>query len=350
MTPAKNPTAAAPFKRITISELAKLSGKTPATVSRSLRGKAGVSSEVSQQIIELASQHGYVPNQIARNLVQGHSQFIGFLASDLSNPSYLHTFHILEKGSRKNGYSLLIADSERDTELERYHTEYFLKMGMAGVFIFPVSDLQPSELPRYYDLLKSYKIPAIAFGHVTFPGISTVVSEEWLSSGNLVRTLADLGHRTFVVVAENTRSNTVQAKMRLGAIRDSVANLPGGSVSKTVEFLSEHWTEKVVSALCKGSPRPTAIITINDLMALQLYRPLAEAGIAIPKDVSIAAFGNNDWAEHVFPSLSLSEADESAIAEAGVSLMMEKLSERGSPAQHLTVPQKMIIRSSIDGV
>ena len=334
-------------KRITINELAKLSGKTPATVSRSLRGKTGVSSHVSQQILTLASQHGYVPNQAARNLVQGQSQFIGFLASDLSNVSYLHTFRMLEKGSRSKGYSLLIADSEQDPELEHQHAEYFLKLGVTGMFIFPVSDLCLTEQPRYFDLLKTHKVPAIAFGHVTIPGISTVISEEWLSTCNLIASLADFGHRHFVLVADDVHFHNIQAKMRLGAMHSAIMSLPGGKICDVVHFQSENWTQRVIDALRQKSVRPTAIVAINDLMALQLYRPLAEAGFKVPEEISIAAFGNNDWAEFICPALTLSEADEAAVAEAGFSVLMDKIKDPDSPSKHLTIPQKICIRSSI---
>ncbi len=335
------------LKRITISELAKLAGKTPATVSRSLRGKTGVSGEVSQQILELASRYGYVPNQAARNLVKGQSQFIGFLASDLSNISYLHTFRMLEKGSRSHGYSLLIADSEQEPELEHQHTEYFLKLGVAGMFIFPVSDLRLTEQPRYFDLLKTHKVPAVAFGQVAIPRISTVISEEWLSACNLIATLAEFGHRNFVLVAEDVHFHNIPAKMRLGAMQSAITSLPGGRICDVIHFRSENWTQRVIDALRQKSAPPTAVVTINDLMALQLYLPLGQAGFAVPEQVSIAAFGNNDWAEFICPALTLSEADEVAVAKTGLSILMDKINDPDSPTKHLTIPQKISVRASL---
>jgi LacI family transcriptional regulator len=330
-----------PSGRVTLRKLAEMAATTPATVSRALSGKKGISAEFREKIQLLAQEHGYIPNQLARNMVSGSSTFVGFLAADLNNPFYISVFRILESLCRGADFSLLIADSERDSDLERLHITQFLRMNVRGIALFPVSDWNSESPIDHLKLLTNSGLPSVAFGQIKMRGISTVVTEEWLASANVVAQLRELGHRRFLFVTGNRELN-VPALQR----RRSILSAADGSID-IVDAEAAGWQDEVVRYATRTDRRPTAIIAVSDVLALQLYSPLMRAGLRVPEDVSLCAYGCNVWAQHIYPSLSLSEPDAEKQARLAFAILAEKIANPDVPDQHIMVPQVLRLRDSV---
>lgn len=329
-------------EKVTLRHIAELAGTTMATVSRALGGKPGISPAFRQSIVELAKQHGYIPNQLARNMVSGSSTFVGFLASDLNNPFYVAVFRILESMCRKEGLSLLIADSERDAALECQHITQFLRMNVRGIVFFPVSDWDSTASTEHLEIVRKRRLPAVALGNVHEPGISTVVTEEWRAATALVSELKRLGHRRFLLVC-GAREGNVPARMRRSAITSIVPE----TMIEVIDSGEPGWETQVLHRVSGVGERPTAVIAVSDHLALHIYRPLLQAGIRVPEDVSVAAFGSNVWAPHIFPSLSLSEPNAEEQAKVAFTILTEKMSRPDTPDQHIVVPQTFHLRDSV---
>jgi DNA-binding LacI/PurR family transcriptional regulator len=334
-------------KRITIRELAEMAGTTYATVSRALSGKPGVSDRFREEIVQLAKKHHYVPNQLARTLQKGGSPFLGFLAADLTNFTYIGIFRQLEALCREKGFALLIADSEQRPELEREHLEYFLRMNVRGAFVFPVSDWQSNFSNEHFDTLLSNRIPIVAMGHISRPGISTVISEEKLNARKLIAELHALGHKRFLIVAQEDHGN-IPATIRLKSMTEAISALDGGHLTEVVQTgASLDWKGAVVRAIQRRNKRPTAIVTINENAALALYQPLAVAGIRIPEDVSLATCGSCNWIEEVAFPLTSSHINIESVATAAQSLLFEKMNNPDAPDEHLIIAQSILLKESV---
>lgn len=335
-------------QRITIQKLARMARTTPATVSRALSGKRG-GTELTKKIIALAKKHNYVPNQLARNLQQGGSQFLGFLAADLTNFTYISIFRQLEARCRLKGLSLMIADSEQSPEMERQHVEYFLRMNVLGMFVFPVSDWKSHVSNAHLDTFLKNGIPTVALGRISRHGVSTVISEEKHSAAQLIAELENFGHTRFLIIAYEVSGN-IPAKERLNGLTNAITDIPGGVLTDVIKSSpASDWKNLVLQAVRRKKNRPTAIVAVNERAALALYKPFADAGIRIPDDVSLAAFGSSTsvstWIEDL--SLTACHVDEAAIADTALSLLSEKMESPAAPDRHLNIPQQIILRSSV---
>lgn len=334
-------------KRITIRELAEMAGTTCTTVSRALRGKPRLSAKLREKIIRLAEEHNYVPNQFARSLQRGGSSFLGFLAADLMNFTYIGVFRQLEALCRESGYSLIIADSEQRPDLEREHVEYFLRQNVRGMFVFPVSDWKSHVSNEHLDIFIKNRIPVVALGHISRPGISTVVSEEKLTAGKLVGELRNLGHSRFLIVAHGVAGN-IPAKIRLKSLTEAISAIPGGSLTDVIKIAaSPDWKTLVIRAVQRQRNRPTVIITINEHQALALYRPLAAAGIKIPEDISLATCGSGNWIEQIAFPLTCYHINIGSVVKAAKSLLFEKMDNPSLPDRHLVIPQEIHFQESV---
>lgn len=339
-------------ERITIRELAAMVNTTPATVSRALSGKYGLSDALREKITGLAKKHGYVPNQMARNLQQGGSQFIGFLAADLTNSTYISIFRELESQCRKKGFSLVIADSERLPELEQEHVEYFLRLTVRGMFVFPVADWKSQTSTEHLDTFSRNGIATVVLGRVFRPGISTVFSDETNVSKRLVERFQKLGHKRFLIIPYEFGESNVPARIRFETMSEAILAIPGGVLTDIIKPKSHSdWKQQVVQAVLRQDNRPTAVLAVYAYDALALYGPFAEAGIRIPQDVSLGAFGGTTlyerWIEDISPPLTACHVNEKAVADAAMALLFEKIDHPANPDKHQMIPQLICIRGSL---
>jgi DNA-binding LacI/PurR family transcriptional regulator len=220
-------------------------------------------------------------------------------------------------------------------------------MNVRGAFVFPVSDWRSNVSNKHFDTLLSNRIPIVAMGHISQPGISTVVSEEKLNARKLIEELHALGHKRFLIVVQEAPGN-VPATIRLKSMTEAISALDGGHLTEVIRTgTSLDWKGAVVRAIQKGNERPTAIVTINENAALALYRPLAVAGIRIPEDVSLATCGSSNWIEEVAFPLTSAHINIESLATAAQSLLFEKMNDLNAPDKHLTIAQSILLKESV---
>lgn len=336
---------------ITITEIARIAGVTTATVSRALSGKKGVSERIREKICEVAKRKNYQPNLMAQKLVQKRSRLIGFIGSDLTNTDYVHAFRRLDAGCRERGYTVLLADSERNFEKENANIRYMLQNRVEGIIIYPVSDwMGIQNVPQgHYDELKQAGCPVVALGDLEEEGFDAIYSEEYTSSQKLARYLKGLGHVRYCLIEFNSAENR-PARLRLQAFQEEIMFSPGPKKPAPAVTLIDAghpgWEDAVLRLFNTKTP-PTCILAVDPEVALKLYRPLFAKGIVIPRDVSLAAIGRSAWADRFIPTLTLSESDEETITTLAMDVLFRKIAGTASGAIRMEIHQKLMIRDSV---
>ena len=339
-----------PNSSITITEIARITGVTTATVSRALSGKKGVSDEIREKIREVARKKNYQPNLTAQKLVQKRSNLIGFIGADLINSYYIHAFRRLDAYCRERGYNVLLADSERTFEKESENIRYMLQNRVEGVLMYPVSDWMGMHNlpPNHYADLRRAGCPAIVLGDVGEEGFDAVYSEEYSSSQKLVRHLAGLGHTRFCLLEFNSAINR-PARIRLQAFHEEIKFSRNSKVvpsATVIDAGQPSWEAEMISLFHSKHP-PTAILAVDPEIALKVYRPLLANGISIPEDVSVAAIGRSQWASEFIPSLTLSESDEDTIMTLAMDVLFRRITGGVTDPIRMEIHQKLVLRDSV---
>ena len=114
-------------------EIAKKAGVSVATISRVINGEEGVSQEKRQKILELLDKYAYVRDINAKNLRTSRSKAIGFLISNFENPFFVSMYQGLEAVCRKNGYNIIIGNTNEDIRQEQEAIDLFLSYRVAGI-------------------------------------------------------------------------------------------------------------------------------------------------------------------------------------------------------------------------
>jgi LacI family transcriptional regulator len=336
--------------RVTIRELAHLSGVSVGTVSRALNGYADVSPDTRERIMRLARELDYTPAAAARSLVTQRSHVVGvFLETGEGHPDLQHPFfHEVLVGLKNEigaqGYDLLLFASEHPGNGYGAHS-YLMRAqhhSVEGVALMGV-DREDAEVRR----LTRSGLPCVGVD-VALDGPATeyVMSDNGAGSAEAVDHLHALGHRRIAHITGLMESRPGVDRLR--GYRDALRHRGLAFRDEYVaygDFYVESGRHAMARLLDLDEP-PTAVVAASDLMALGAIRAVAERGLSVPDDVSIVGFDDIQLAGHVQPPLTTLRQDKSGLgAQAGRALRRLIAGDPAVP-EAMTLPVELVVRAS----
>jgi LacI family transcriptional regulator len=338
-------------ERVTIRQLARISGVSIGTVSRALNGYSDVNPETRERIMRLARELDYTPAAAARSLVTQRSHLVGvFLETGeghpdpFGNPFFYEVLVGLKNAIGAEGYDLLLFASERPGN--GYGDHSYLKRArhhnVAGVVLMDV-DPDEAEVRR---LVRS-DLPCVGVDvELTGPSTEYVISDNPSGIALAMRHLHELGHRRIATITGLL--DTRPGADRLRAYRAEMQALGLAYRDEYVaygDFYVDSGHREMGRLLALPEP-PTAVVVGSDLMALGAIRAVDEAGLSVPGDVSVIGFDDLQFAAHVHPPLTTLRQDKAGLgAEAGRALLALIGGDTETPAV-MTLPVELIVRGS----
>ena len=330
---------------VRIDELAALANTSTATVSRVLNNKPGVAEPTRKRVIALADKLGYRPNRIAQNLALQKSHVLAMVAADLFNQFYVEFLHRVQKRVEAMGYQVLTADSEQSVEKEKYNIGIMRQHRAEGLILFPVADWKMQAGCDHLLEMRLRKYPFVVVGKLGEFVCDSVTNEEPETAYALARHLLEFGHRRISFVGFDDDNRPVRERFdgARRALREAGVDFDPDHVVQHRD--TESWVHDMV-AMLRSANRPTAIIFMNDVLALEAQRPLAELGIRVPEELSTVNFGNQIWTSHLKPSLTSTMEDGAQLAQQAMDLLLGRMQDPERPYRQLAVPQRVIFRES----
>ena len=336
--------------RVTIHELAKLSGVSVGTVSRALNGYPDVGAATRARVLRIAEELDYTPNAAARTLVTQRSHVVGvFLETGEGHPDLTHPFfHEVLTGIKEfagpSGYDLLLFASERPGN--GYGPHSYLKRcrhhNVDGAVLMGMD----AEDPEVRRLVRSDVATVGVDLELEGPLTTSVASDNEAGSAAAVRHLHELGHRRIAHI-------TGQLDKRPGADRlrgyrhglQAHGLVPRDEYVAFGDFYVESGYRAAGELLALPEP-PTAIVTAADLTALGAIRAATEAGLRVPEDLSVTGFDDIQLARYLHPPLTTLRQDKASLgSEAARSLLRHVDREEDVPTV-VTRPVELIVRGS----
>ena len=337
-------------ERVTIKELARVSGVSVGTVSRALNGYADVRPETRERIMRLARELDYTPAAAARSLVTQRSHIIGvFMETGEGHPDLQHPFFHEVLGGLKQrvgaeGFDLLLFASERPGN--GYGPHSYLKRArhhnVDGCALIGL-DPEDAEVRR----LARAEIPCIGIDmNLEGDNVEVVMSDNEGGAIAAVRHLYDLGHRRIATITGMVDSRPGADRLR--GYRAAVQALGLAYRDDYVaygDFYAESGREATANLLTLDEP-PTAIFAAADMMAIGAIRAAAEAGLSVPEDLSIVGFDDIQLASHFNPPLTTMRQDKLGLGgAAGDALVARVAGDPDRPALR-TLPVELVVRGS----
>ncbi|MEV4110642.1 LacI family DNA-binding transcriptional regulator [Nonomuraea sp. NPDC049695] len=322
------------------TDVARLAGVSQKTVSRVLNGEPYVSEEVRERVLAAARELGYRRNTAARALHLGRFHRIGVaaLGSSLYGPSSLLV--ALERAAREIGYALSVVNTlEGEDGGLMSAVEELLGQGVDAVVVSdPIDEGQAPRLDRDVPVLSFRPIPGLDGPRVVVAGSSGVDAGRQATEH-----LLGLGHATVWHVAGPSR--WWAARDRARGWREALA-AAGAAEPPPLEGDWSPASGYAAGRILAADPEVTAVFAANDDMAIGVLRALAEAGRAVPGEVSVAGMDDIPAAAYLSPPLTTVRQDFEAVARRGLALLVEQIERSPGPRAHDDLPARLVVRRS----
>ncbi len=337
-------------ERITIRELARLSGVSVGTVSRALNGYADVRSETRERIMRLAQELDYTPAAAARSLVTQRSHVIGvFMETGEGHPDLQHPFFHEVLGGLKqrvgaHGFDLLLFASERPGNGYGPHS-YLKRARHHAVDGVALIGLEPED-PEVRRLTRG-GLPCVGID-MDLEGAATevVMSDNVSGAEAAVRHLHALGHRRIATITGMLESRPGIDRLRgYRAAAQALGLAYRDEYVAYGDFYAESGREQT-ARLLQLPERPTAIFAAADMMAIGAVRAVAEAGLRVPEDVSIVGFDDIQLAPHINPPLTTMRQDKLGLGAAAGDALVARIAGDPGRSQLCRLPVELVVRGS----
>ncbi|MET0297357.1 MAG: LacI family DNA-binding transcriptional regulator [Microbacterium sp.] len=330
--------SAAPGKPATIYDVAKLAGVSHQTVSRHLRGLAGIRPETRERVVRALEQLDYRPNLTARNLATSRSHRVGVLTHEIGEVGPSRILQGAGAGARDAGYLLDIVSLEGDDPAAAQEAlSLIARQDIAGLLVFTSTDAMTRALRE-----TPVRVPTII--EVEDDDAVADHPETWNYRGLRVAVdhLVSLGHRRFFHIAGPP--GWVSARNRILSYERALASHGLASLGST----SGDWSAASGYRAAQTVPFDagvTAIVVANDQMALGTLRALTERGIRVPEDVSITGFDDTPESAFYSPPLTTVHGDFDLQGRAVFARLL-RLIESGVPDESVRAPARLVLRGS----
>lgn len=317
--------------RPTLRHVARRAGVSIQTVSGVLNNRSDLwCSEATIERVRIAvAELDYRPNAAARGLRLGTFQTAGLLVEDVTNPHYMNFARELRRALVAKGYSLVIEDAELSLSAGIMALENLSRQNIDGLFVMASSDKRFSKL---FDGLERVGLPLVFVGARAHAYGDCVDLDYASGLREAARHLAGLGHRRIGFVCGLPEGERVELRRRLyaAALRDA-----GLRFHASLFLESEPSCEGAARATRElfrdgRGARPTAVIAVNDLLAIGVVRAVRDIGLDVPRDVSVVGNDNLSIGAHQPVALTTLSAPLRRMAEAATDCFLRRCKRKGT--------------------
>jgi LacI family transcriptional regulator len=319
-----------------LQDVADQAGVSTATVSRVLNNIGVVKSSTRAKVLKAVEELKYFPNIHARALAGGATRTLGLLVSNLENPFFLDVFRALESEAREKGYEVLIANTDYDPQRLVANVHLMLGRRVAGLALI-VSEIAPHLL----DELSERKVRTVVYDVGSpKPHVMSIKTQYRRGMQRIVEYLYSMGHRKMAFVGHHNSLGPISERQQ--SFLEAVKRL-GPQVEYRIVASEDGYAggREAVRELFGGGMHPTAVVCVNDFMAVGVLRQLREFGMRVPEDVSVTGFDNITLSE-MMPSLTTIHIPCDTLGRK----IFAMLTEKGDAAREITIDPELVLRES----
>jgi len=330
---------------ITLKDVSKLAGVSPATASLVLNNQKGVSEKTRQKVLEAAQKLGYRPNILAQSLIKGrtstvllcafikeqnklssfYGELINSLLAAISSQGYY--LQIVVKGEFFNGYPL----DKRAALLDIARNRLF-----EGLIILSHWPIHYSEVS---DLVKENFPFVVVNQRVDGEGVSYVDIDHYGGAKEAVSYLIREGHRHIAHIRGPIEHLHAQERYRA-----YVDTLLEHGISLKKEYIVEGNFRRLsgrlaMEKLLELKPTPTAVYVANDKMAIGALQVAKERGFSIPQDLTIVGFDGIEAVKYTDPPLPTVEQPLGELGKVAANLLIENI--KGGDRKKIILPCRL---------
>lgn len=329
--------------RVTLKDVAHVSGLSLATVSNALAGRSSVKEETRKKLMGVAEDLGYRSSSLARSLRTGKTGSIGFLIADITAPYYTEVIRGAEDVLLGNGYFLLIGNSDYDAARERSYINHYIDRQVEGIFLVPHSLYSESVA-----LVREAGIPLILLNRKHDSISNDLVGVDYQDTTHTaLNYLWELGHRKIgVMVAASDSSVT---RDRLDSITSFIRHNGVSSETIVTQSFGYHTTveggRQAVGELLTQHRDITAIFA-QDNVAVGVLTGLSEMGFRVPEDISVIGLDGLSLTDLPQINLTTMHVARRDLGRMAAEMMLERIRNPSDVLKILQVRATLVVRGT----
>lgn len=336
------------MKRPTQVDVAQLAGVSRATVSYVINGqtngRVSISPETQQRVLEAIAELGYEPDVQARALRSGSTHTIGVIIPDIHNPHFWHYVDGIEQEAQAAGYHLLVSSTSLDLKHEQDRLKDLARRRIDGLILQGFTE-ETKTTKKIFKQLISRQLPIVVIGPTT-ADVDTIWAGYRAATNEVMAYLLGLQHQRIGFIYGV--KHPILGEDRLLPYKENLvkAGLP---VDESLIINYGHTIEDGYQAACQlltHSPRVTAVIAINDLLAIGVLRAAADLGLHIPSQLSVVSYDDITMANYLIPRLTTVSKEPVKFGREAMKLILARIQEPDRPIQRIEMPIRFIVRET----
>ena len=330
-------------KRISVREVAHAAGVSTSSVSRVLNGSGYASPEVRIRVQQAVARLGYEPDYTARHLRTGHSRTIGCLLPSIANPFVALHLSEIERLAQAAGYSLLVGSSERPSR-DKELVAFFENRRLEGIMALPAHEYPPQASP-----FATTRLPTVILDRDMGPDFDAVLIDHQQGMRQVMHYLLSQGHRRIALLAIGRELRPGREKLRAYRAALEAANLVFDERLVHLTDSSLESSREPMQGMLRLESPPTAIIAVGTQLLSGAVHVVREAGMDIPRDMSVVAIGTLETLELMYPPVTALRYNFQDSARAAVQLMLARIEKTAPPQPRTVMIQSDLILGSSCG-
>ena len=314
------------------------------TVSKALRNKGSISVATRKRVLQRAKELNYQANWVARSLVTRRTFTIGLLLPDIRHPFFAEIAKAVAEIVRPLDYHVIISYFEEDPSLETTEAESLAARQVDGLIL--ASAQAPGEL-KLFESIRDRKVPFVLIDRPMAGVAASFVGVDNEAIGKLA---------TDHLIAQGCRRI---AHLRGPGMGIAAARMEGYRQSLKAHHLvmppeyvvqasyDDNMGYRAMQTLLQTKPVPDGVFCYNDPVAIGAMKAILEAGLNVPRDISVVGAGNVHYSDLLAVPLTTVDQGPSQIGTQAAELLMEQItSKRPVPPRKIFIVPKLVVRQS----
>jgi LacI family transcriptional regulator len=272
------------------------------------------------RVVDAVAALGYEPDLLAQSLRTRATMTVGFVVGNISNPLLSEIALGAETTLRTAGYSMLLANSMDNPELDCSHVRLFAQRRVDGLLLSLSDELSPGT----NEALEKVTFPLVLVDRELRAGghASAVLADHSAGIAAAARHLAALGHKKVALV--NGRPTVRPARERATTLRRVCRQLGVACTVRSGTFTTEHGERATAALLAEAEP-PSAVIAGSNQILVGVLRALRTTGCRVPIDISVVTCDEVPLSEFLVPPLATIQRDPYQMGAIAANLLLELL-------------------------
>lgn len=331
-------------KKPTLTEVARRAGVSIATVSKVLSNTPYFTDETRDKVMAAVEELGYVPNLAARALSSGKTHIVAVVFPYIydmfsADPLTLKILEGVESETTKRGYNLLLSTPRLS---EDGPDENFLNVLKSG-YLEGVVALDNVPITSILKYVRKSRIPAVSIGYGEHD--FAVRSDDFRGGQQLMGHVVELGHQQIAILSVPPHMN-LAVEERLTGFKQVIdeAGLNFADIPIYEGDFSIESGQKLAEHIVAEHPQITAIVCVNDRMAVGVIQGVQGLGLQVPDDITVVGYDDIQFAQLISPALTTINQGARELGRVATQMLFETL-DNHKPAP-IVLPTELVIRQS----